>query len=97
MCHVRIDLLLPAGDAKPTSNPPEQEVIPLTSVVPPPVLPVPSGVTPPKSLEPTSPRPSDPGSTPIPESPLPTATTSSTDPPRQYPKHPPKPVKRSDL
>ena len=40
-------------------------VIPLTSVVPPPVLPVPSGVTPSKSLEPTSPGPSDPGPTPL--------------------------------
>ena len=53
MCHVHIDHLLPAGDAEFTSNTPEQKVIPLTSVVPPPVLPVPSGVTPFKSLEPT--------------------------------------------
>ena len=86
MCHVHIDHLLPAGDAKPTSNPPEQEVIPQTSVVPPPVLLVPSGVTPAKLLEPTSPRPSDPGPTPIPESPSSAGTTLSPDPPRRYPK-----------
>ena len=97
MCHVHIDHLLPAGDAKPTSNPPEQKVIPQTSVVPPPVLPVPSGVTPPKLLEPTSPRPSDPGPTPIPEPPSPAATTSSPDPPRRYPKCSLKPVKCLDL
>ena len=51
MCHVHIDHILLAGDAESTSSPPEQEVIPLTSVIPPPVLPVPSGVTPPNSLE----------------------------------------------
>ncbi|XP_044169686.1 uncharacterized protein LOC122953784 [Acropora millepora] len=91
MCHVYIDHLLHAGDAEFTSNTPEQKVIPLTSVEPPPVLPVPSGVTPSKSLEPTSPGPSDPGPTPIPES---AATNTSPDPPRRYPKRSPKPVKR---
>ena len=54
MCQVHIDHILPAGDAEFNSNPPEQKVIPLTSVVPLPVLPFPSGVTPSKSLEPTS-------------------------------------------
>ena len=97
MCHVHIDHLLPAGDAQFTSNLPEQKVIPLTSVVSPPVLPVHSGVTPSKSLEPTSPGPSDPGPTPIPESPSSAATTTSPDPPRRHPKRSPKPVKRLDL
>ena len=97
MGHVHIDHLLPAGDAEFTSNTPEQKVIPLTSVVPQPVLPVPSGVTPSKSLEPTSPGPSDPGPTPIPEAPTSAAITTSPDPPRRYPRRSPKPVKRLDL
>ena len=86
MCRVHIDHLLPASDAKFTSNPPEQKLIPLTSVVPPPVLPVLSSVTPSKSLELTSPGPSYPGPTPIPASPSSAATTTSPDPPRRYAK-----------